>query len=814
MEDTITFGQWVKQRRNALGLTQAELGDLAFCSAVMIKKIEGNQRRPSVQVAKLLARYLKISPKDYVSFLSLARPDLTTEQIDEIIKTTYEPIHDHTDTKRINNLPVPMTPLIGRSHEVESICGLILDPRIRLVTLTGAGGMGKTRLSLQVASEINKQFVDGCWFISLAALEDPDLFISTLARGLGVKESRHQTFSETLVNYLIGRDMLIVLDNFEHILPAARQVVQMLALAPRLKILVTSRTVLHLASEHEFIVPPLRFVDPHTKPSAAEVADSPAVALFVQKARAVKIDFALTSENAPIVAKICARLDGLPLAIELAASRSKFLDPAALLARLEGTAPNDGPLAVLSGGAQDLPARQQTMRRAIEWSYNLLNKNEQDLFRSLSVFVGGCTLDAAYMVCGDTIDNTPLFISSPQSITISEKLASLAAQSMLMQIVTPGEAMRYTMLESLREYALERLSMQERERAVLRRRHAHYFVALAQLAEPKFEAVEQGIWLDRLEVEHDNFLAALGWSCTSEDSGEMALLLAGAIWQFWLVRGYVNEGRAWFVRILEQTKPRIAGLPRARALNGAGFLHWAWGDFEQANRFLRESIAIFDSLGDSHGKAWALNHLAHVALALNDLPLALSLVQESLTLFRTIDADWNIAWDLLNLGDIVRAQGDEPQAIVHFRESLELFRKVGDYRGTAWTLDHLGRLAYAHQDYNQTMELMTESLSLFRKVGDKRSMAWVLNHLGGVALAQHNFQQAGYYMEESVALFREMGSFSNTSAGAAMNLNYTPMSLNDTNWVLGETDRTKVQFKEVLKQSQVEQTDEKKASAV
>lgn len=800
MQDTITFGQWVKQRRQALSLTQAELGHLVFCSAVMIKKIEGNQRRPSVQVTKLLARYLKIAPKNRAAFMSLARPDLSAEQIDELA-TTYDHTPGQPTVRRITNLPVPMTPLIGRTQEVAAICGLLLDPGVRLLTLTGAGGMGKTRLSLQVASEIDKQFIDGCWFISLAALEEQDLFIPTIARGLGIKESRHQTFDEALLSYLADRDMLIVLDNFEQIIPAARQVAEILSLAPRLKVLVTSRTVLHLSGEHEFVVPPLRFVDPRSTPSSAELVDSPAVALFVQKARAVNINFALTPENSPIVAKICARLDGLPLAIELAASRSKFLNPAVLLARLEGSAPNDGPLDVLSGGAQDLPARQQTMRRAIDWSYNLLNKSEQDLFRSLAVFVGGCTLDAAASVCGDTTNDYPLLTSpSHTAHTIADKLASLVSQSMLRQVQTPDEAPRYVMLESLREYALERLSTQEKEWTLLRRRHARYFMALAQAAEPKFEGVEQEIWLDRLEMEHDNLQAALAWSQTSEDEAEIGLLLAGAIWQFWLVRGYVNEGRVWLMRVIEQAKS-APGLARARALNGAGFLNWAWGDFQQANTLLHESLTIFRELNDKYGIAWVLNHLGHVALAQNELALAYSLVQKSLASFRELGSDWNIAWDLLNLGDIVRAQGDEPQAVAHYRESLELFRKVGDYRGTAWTLDHLGRLASTHQDYKQTMMLLTESLSLFRKVGDKRSTAWVLNHLGGVALAQNDFQQARFYVEESLALFREISSFSNTTS-AAIDLGRTALNLGDTAWELGEKDRAKVLFIESLKLSQ------------
>jgi len=800
MDQTTTFGQWVKQRRKALGLTQGELGQLVFCSAVMIKKIEANQRRPSVQIARLLVRYLKIPRKHQATFISLARPDLSPEQIDEIV-ITYEHTPSGAVIQRITNtstgsaqrLPVPITPLIGRTEEVAAICSLLLDPEVRLVTLTGAGGMGKTRLSLQVASEINKHFIDGCWFISLAALEEQELFIPTVARGLGIKESRHQSFEEALLGYLAERDMLVVLDNFEQITTAAKQVAEILSLAPRLKILVTSRMVLHLSGEHEFVVPPLRFVDPRSAPSSQDLTDSPAVRLFVQKARAVNTNFALTPENSATVAKICARLDGLPLAIELAASRSKFLNPASLLARLEGTAPYDGPLAVLSGGAQDLPARQQTMRRAIDWSYNLLSKSEQDLFLSLAVFVGGCTLDAAAAVCGDTATAPP----HSQNL-IADKLASLVTQNMLRQAQTQDGTPRYAMLESLREYALERLATREKEWTLLRRRHARYFMALAQAAEPGFEGIQQEMWLDRLEAEHDNLQAALAWSQTSEDEAEIGILLAGAIWQFWLVRGYVNEGRIWFSRVLEQANP-ASRLARARALNGAGFLNWAWGDFRQAKALLNESLSIFRKLDDKHGIAWALNHLGHVALAENELKLACRYVKKSLALFHELGATWNIAWDLLNLGDIVRAQGNEQEAIVHYRDSLELFRKVGDYRGTAWTLDHLGRLAYNHQDYKETMVLLTESLNLFRRVGDKRSAAWVLNHLGGAALAQNDFQQARFFVEESLALFREINSVSNATA---LDLGRTALSLGDAAWELGEKERAKALFIESLRLSE------------
>ncbi len=792
MKYSITFGQWVKQRRKALNLTQAELGRLVSCSAVMINKIEGNLRRPSIHVAQSLAHYLKIAPNEQATFMGFARPELSPEQIEEIASPKVETPKQSTN-RRVTNLPIPSAPLIGRADEVANICALLLDPDVRLVTLTGAGGMGKTRLGLQVATELHEQFEDGCWFISLAALDEPALIIQTIARGLGIKESQNRALDEALLNYLADKDILLVLDNFEHVISSAKRVAEILASVAGLKVLVTSRMVLHLSGEYEFVVPPLKFVDLRNSLPSEGLVDSPAVRLFVQRARTVNVNFRLTPENAITVAKICARLDGLPLAIELAASRIKFLTPAALLARLEGSSPEDGPLDVLAGGGQDMPARQQTMRQAIDWSYNLLSESEQDLFRHLAVFVGGCTLEAAAAVCGDTIDESLLLNPSSRSLNVlADKLASLIDQSMLRQITTPGEEIRFAMIESLREYALERLAGHSKEWAAVKRRHARYFVALAEAAEPKFAGPEQEAWLDRLEIEHDNLLAALAWSCASDDAAELGLKLAGAGWQFWLIRGYANEGRIWLSRVLERAKasPKLA---RARALNGAGFLNWAWSDFQQAKALLNESLALFRELGDKHGTAWVLNHLGQVALPQNELELGASLVRDSLALFRELGADWNIAWDLLNLGDILRAQGNEAGADPLYIESLQLFHKVGDHRGTAWALDHLGRLAHARQDNKAAMALLMESLGLFRRLSDKWSAAWVLNQLGAVALAQNDFQQARVFVEESLALFGEISSRSN-GGGATLDLGWATLNLGDIARELGDEAKARSLF--------------------
>ena len=756
MDDSITFGQWVKQRRKILSLTQVELGRLIACSVIMVKKIEADERRPSVRVTKLLAGYLKIGPHERSRFIRLAHPNISPEQIEEIV-SPYSSAVNQQPRRRVTGLRIPLTPLIGRSQEIATICSLLTSPNVRLVTLTGAGGIGKTRLSIQVANDLKEQFAHGCWFIPLAALTDSELVIPTLARTLGIKESRDWALDESLLTYLTDKDMLLVLDNFEQVIPAAAQVAEILACAPGVKILITSRTILHILGEYEFIVPPLKLVDPSQSPSSQEVLDSPAVKLFVQRAQAINIDFALTPENAATVAKICSRVDGLPLAIELAASRIKFLSPSMLLSRLESATPDENPLNDLASSPRNLPARQQTMRHTIDWSYNLLNENEQDLFRYLAVFVGGCTLEAAAAICGDIVKSAPLL--SPPSAAVplmfANRMTSLVDQSMLLLVKTPGEEPRFGMLEALHEYARERLTARPKEWTALKRQHARYFMALAETAEPKFAGSEQEIWLDRLEVEHDNLLAALAWCINSPQEAEWGLKLMGASWQFWLIRGYVNEGRIWLQRFLE-TVPSAAALDRARALNGAGFLNWMWGDFPQAKTLLNESLLLFKELGDQHGTAWVLNHLAHVALAENERDQAHGFVVESLELFRKLGADSNIAWDLLNLGDIVEAQGDDARAGEHFAESQALFQKIGDRRGMAWAHDRLGQQAHAQHNYEEAIRFYRESISLFRKVGDKRSTAWVLNHLAKVALAMDNFEEAQRIVEESLTLFREI----------------------------------------------------------
>ena len=435
---------------------------------------------------------------------------------------------------RRNNLPIQLTPFIGREQELAAIQDILTREDARLLTLTGPGGAGKTRLGLQVAAELSDRFADGVFFVYLAPINDPALVMPTIAQTLDIREETGQPWPARMREALLQKQMLLLLDNFEQVVNAAMQVGELLAACPQLKIIVTSREALHVRGEREFPVPPLPLPDVKHLPDLTSLSSNTAVALFVQRAQATKPDFQLNNANARAIVEICVRLDGLPLAIELAAARVKLLPPQALLARL------DQRLAVLTGASRDVPARQQTLRNTIAWSYNLLDAVEQRLFRRLSVFVGSCTLEAVEAVCVTSGNED-------QAEQILDTIASLLDKSLLQQMEQEGGEPRFTMLETIREYGLERL-IANGEIEATRQAHAEYYLALAEKAEPELAGPQQATWFDRLEREHDNLRAVMEWCLEREDSGqriEMALRLAGALRQFWEVRAHRDEGQAF-----------------------------------------------------------------------------------------------------------------------------------------------------------------------------------------------------------------------------------------------------------------------------
>jgi predicted ATPase/class 3 adenylate cyclase len=640
---------------------------------------------------------------------------------------------------RADTLPVPPTALVGRENEVAQIGKLLRREDVQLVTLTGPGGTGKSRLSIQVAAGLRDVFVGGVFFVSLAPITDPMLVLPTIAQVLGIRDGAGQALAVRLVETLQWRPVLLVLDNFEQVVGAAGQMADLLASCPRLKVLVTSREVLHVRAEHEFAVPPLALPDPARLPRLAALARFSSVALFVQRVQAVKPEFRLTTANAREVAEICVRLDGLPLAIELAAARMKLLSPQALLARMGQL------LTLLTGGARDVPARQQTLRNTIAWSYHLLNAQEQRLFRWLSVFVGGCTLQAAEAVCAGTGDEI-------------DDIASLIDKSLLRSIKQTGEDSeepRLLMLETIREYGQELLASGG-EAADAREAHADYFLRLSEEAVPELDGPLLTSWLDRLEREHGNLRAALHWFLGA-GLPDMALRLSSALERFWVVRGYRNEGLTFLERALGASAA-VAPSVRAKALLAAARLSFMQSDYDRGKALAQESLALFRELGDKRGIALSLNRLGIAAWRRADFPTARVLMEEDLALYRELGNPDRIAWSLFALGLLNIKQGEYARASASFEESLALFRRLDNKRGIAASLTQMAAALFVSQrDQTLVYPLLAQGLSLDREVGDKEGMAVSSLLLGAVALKQGDVATARTRVEEGLLLYREMG---------------------------------------------------------
>jgi predicted ATPase len=587
----------------------------------------------------------------------------------------------------------------------------------------------------------------------LAPARDPALVLSTIVQALGLKSMGDQRDDQLLVTYLHEKAALLILDNFEQALTASKAIAELLTFTSYVKVLVTSRAVLRLSGEHEFVVPSLDVPTLNPAADPATLALSPAVQLFVQHAQAVRADFVLTSENAQNVAEICARLDGLPLAIMLAAARCKVLSAQAILARLTGAL--GGALGLLTGGVQDLPARQQTIRQTIEWSYNLLSEREQALFRRLGVFVGGCTLDAIEEECNKLkAESLPRFRSSP-SISALDSAIALVDQSLLRQVEGLDGEPRFFMLETLREYAFECL-ITRNELELMRQQHATYFLRLVNALEPKLRGAEQELALKHLDADYDNIRGALTWSCTYDI--EMALQMAAVLWEYWLSRGYLSEGRAWLTDILQRSGT-ISSLPsriRAQVLNGAGLLISVQGDQPAASVYLQESLRLFRELEDQMGEAWVLNHLGQTLNLSGQQEQAVPVFEASLQLFRTLGDNWHSAWVLINLGDVSLQRGETDHALQFFSDARDLFNALKHKRGKAHAIDRLGRLAILRHDSNLATSLYSESLRLFKEIGELEGCALALQNLGRLASENGQQNQAIGYLIESLRLFGDL----------------------------------------------------------
>ena len=581
------------------------------------------------------------------------------------------------------------------------------------------------------------------FFVNLAPISDPALVLPTIAETLGIREVAGHPSLERLKETLHQKQMLLLLDNFEQVVNAASQVADLLVACPKLKVLVTSREVLHVRAEHEFAVPPMQLPDPTHLPDLATLSHYAAVALFLQRAQAVKPDFQITNANARAIAEICIRLDGLPLAIELAAARIKLLPPQALLARLGQR------LQVLTSASQDVPARQQTLRNTIEWSYNLLDAQEQQLFRRLSVFAGGCTLEAVESVCAALGDAAGQVVDG---------VASLIDKSLLQQTEQELEERRLLMLETIREYGQECLAASGEEE-VTRHAHAAYYLALAETAEMEVDGPQQALWLERLEQEHDNLRTALQWLVQQEEaksSKELALRLAAALATFWLIHGHLREGNQWLERILAGSEGCVA-VVRAKALSAAGALAEAQHDSDRAEGFCNEGLALFRELGDTRGIAITLCRLGGITFVRGNRAQGRSQVEEASALFEKIGDKRNLAWSLLQLAYMASKLGAYAQACSLAEKSLALNRGVRKKVGIANALFLLADVAFSQGDHATGRPLLEESLALFQEVNDKGGIADALRIMGQDDLFQGDIALACSRAEESLALFREMG---------------------------------------------------------
>jgi predicted ATPase/DNA-binding CsgD family transcriptional regulator len=630
--------------------------------------------------------------------------------------------------------PLQPSRLLGREQDVAAALALLRRADVRLVTLTGPAGIGKTRLAIEVAGALADAFADGVCFVDLAPIRDPALVSSAIAQTLGVRAVGGESIRVRLQQVLSARQRLLVLDNFEQVLAAGLELAELLAAGAGLKLLVTSRAALRVRWEHELPVPPLAVPDLAALPAPADLARIPAVALFVERATAIKPSFRLDDQNAAAVAAVCAGLEGLPLAIELAAVRSRLFAPAALLARLTRR------LEFLTEGARDLPARHQTLRGAIGWSYDLLDEGEQRLFRRLAVFRGGGTLPAAQAVAGDADSDRPLL----------DAIAALVDKNLLWLDEVPGGEPRLRMLETLREYGLEQL-LASGELAAVHRRHLAYLVDLAEAMDAGWRGPDPNAWLERVERELANVRAALAWSATHENELELGLRLGAALWRFWELRGHIAEGRRWLTQLAEAPGASAHSAARAAALNTAGYLALFMHDLGAGRQQIEASLAIRQQINDRRGVALSLYSLGVLTRFDGDPERSRALLERSLAMARALGDRVLTYIALFNLAELAQAQGNLAQAVALHDESLALKREQDDVWSIANSWMSLAMLARQQGEDQRAAAQFGQALALFHRLRDSRDVALCLDGLATVAAAQGRMDRAARLLGAATA---------------------------------------------------------------
>ena len=633
--------------------------------------------------------------------------------------------------------------MIGREQQEQAISTLLLRPEVRLLTLTGAAGIGKTRLAQKVAADLIGVFTHGVCLVQLAPLSDFHLVIPTVAQTLGLRDVEERSLFESLKAFLRDKHLLLLLDNFEQILEASPALVELLLACPSIKILVTSRAVLHVEGEYEFSVPPLSLPDPLHLPAHEELLHYAAVALFVERAQAVKPHFVLSEDNAAAVALICIRLDGLPLSIELAAARSKLLSPQALLGRLNHR------LAVLTGGRQDAPTRQQTLRDTIRWSYDLLNAQEQRCFRRLAIFVGGCTLEAAEAVCSAAAD---------LSLPAIDLVASLLDKSLLQQSDRDGDEPRLLMLETIREYALETL-VDSGELEVTQEMHALYYLALAEQGEPELFGHQQRLWMDRLTLDAENFRAALQWAQTHHRK-EQLLRLAGNLGHFWYMCGRFSEAMLWIETALWEVASDVAVSARIKALYIVALIASHLGQSDLLFVRVRECLTLARQTRDGRGFVIASWALVHDLLSGEDIIGARSHAEETLTFVRAhapAEDSWTLACALNAFGSVVLSQGDYTQAQQLYERAIALFKEAGDLWLYGELHLFLANVYWAQRDEARARTFLKEGLAIHDQVGNAWVTGWFVSLFGKIALRQGDIPRARFLLEAGLKRHQQLG---------------------------------------------------------